>query len=105
MQQWYELNYDLVDKCKENDKYIAKNYQQKVRLERLQYTLTKTLEILELQQVQEYTQILKQLEETKELLWVAQKEAKQACAAQKIAEDRLKEANSLRQQAIKLLQG
>lgn len=108
MQQYYDLNRCLAVERKENDQHLAKNYRQQVRLERLRRTLSKTLALLDPQHVREHKQLLKavaHLEEMNESLQNAQKQAKEARAAQKVAEDRLQEANSLRRQAIDLLQG
>ncbi|KAE9403866.1 hypothetical protein BT96DRAFT_1016704 [Gymnopus androsaceus JB14] len=108
MQQWYALNDCLANERKENNQLLAKNFRQNVRLERLQHTLSKTLELLDPKQVQEHKHLLKaaaELVETKELLRDAQMQAKEARVAQKMAEECLQESNSLRRQAIELLQG
>lgn len=107
MQQWYDLNCCLADERKENDQHLARNFCQKVRLERLERTLSKTLNLLSPQQVREHRQLLKaaaELEETKELLRDARMQVEEAQAAQKVAEECLKEVDSLRRQAIELLQ-
>ncbi|KAJ3875202.1 hypothetical protein F5051DRAFT_414700 [Lentinula edodes] len=83
LEQYFQLTRCLAREREENEQLVATNFRQRVRLERTRDVLQKTVGALNL----------------------AQKDVEEACTTQNSMEERLKVANSVRQDVLSRLHG
>ncbi|KAF9067084.1 hypothetical protein BDP27DRAFT_942325 [Rhodocollybia butyracea] len=101
--QYHQLNDCLAQERSENEQLIAKNFQQKVRLERLKQVLTATVQMVpsDPSHAQENERVATNAKKMEQELMCAQNEAREARAAQETAEEFVRR---LRRDILVLLQ-